>query len=207
METVEDPVMHTFGDMVVPLLKSSSNLIFGETQELTNNLAGYGGAIYFTHDSKIYLRPYTSVYFKNNFAQYHGGALFVEDNPFTYCILDSDAQVDVQDVCFIHQDQSDCTPLYNSGAGRLDHSISLDFQDNAAKETGSVLYGGNLDSCTMCFSNFFSITGGVAFNTWANISNHSLISSDPYRICSGFGSTEWNSSSCDPDIPIRWNRT
>ena len=223
------------------IVGSTSNLIFGETQELTNNSAGYGGAIYLTHDSKIYLRQNTSMYFKNNCAQYRGGALFVEDNPFTYCILDSEAQAGVRHPCFIqmHEYQGYCAAietglLFPIFPHHLGHSIDLQFQENAAKETGSILYGGNLDSCAICFKTTYLVGG--AFDKWAKISNNSLISSDPYRVClcldnqpdcsqskisreiypgstfllnscGGFGSTEWNSSSCDPDIHIRRNYT
>ena len=167
------------------IVGSSSNLVFGETQELTNNSAGYGGAIYLTHDSKIYLHQNTFMYFKNNSAQYRGGALFVEDNPFTHCILDSDAQAGVKESCFIqmHGYQTVCTLAYISGPERLDHSIVLQFQDNTAKETGSNLYGGNLDSCGVCSDDTYYVSGGVAFYTWAKTSNSSLISSDPYRVC------------------------
>ena len=184
-----------YGGAIVGSLGSS--LVFGEIQELSNNSAGYGGAVYLTQGSKIYLHPYTSMYFKNNSAQYRGGALFIEDNPFTYCFLDSevhadsDVQAGVRDVCFIqmHEFQGGyCTPLYIWGPERLhllDRSILLQFLDNAAKESGSVLYGGNLDSCALCFAEVNYITGGVAFNMWANISNYtdSLISSDPYHVC------------------------
>ena len=70
------------------------------------------------------------MYFKNNSAQYRGGALFVEDNPFTYCILDSDAQAGVRDACLIqmHKYQGYCTPRDNLGPDRLDDNIFLQFQ-------------------------------------------------------------------------------
>ena len=167
------------------IVGSRSNFIFAEIQGLTDNSAGYGGAIYLNHDSKIYLRQSTSVYFKTNFAQYRGGALFVEDNPFTHCILDSGAQEAVQDACFIqmHKYQGYCTPRFERSPEYFDRSIDLQFQDNTAKETGSILYGGNLDSCGLCFTAFEYFPGGVAFNMWANASNNSLISSDPYLVC------------------------
>ena len=168
------------------IVGSSSNLVFGETQGLTNNSAGYGGAIYLTHDSIIYLRQNTSVFFKNNSAQYRGGALFVEDNPFAYCILDSDARTGVRGTCFIQMHGYLCEPRDKDDRSELlDHSIDLQFHDNAAKETGSILYGGNIDSCGVCISTHLNryIAGEVAFHTWAKASNHSLISSDPYHVC------------------------
>ena len=169
------------------IFTSNSDLTFGGSQVLTNNSAGYGGAIYFTLDSKIYLLPNTTMYLERNFAQYRGGALFVEDNPFTYCIIDSDVRTSVIDAyCFIQ------THVYGTGCTltnennyfwpRPGHSIELQFQENAANEAGSILYGGNLVSCGVCTTPYIHVTGEVALNTLSNVPNN-LISSDPYRVC------------------------
>ena len=161
------------------ILASNSNVTFHGSQLLTNNSAGYGGAIYFTLDSKIYLLPNTTMSFERNFALYRGGALFVEDNPFTYCIIDSDVRTSVFQAyaCFIQ------TPLANIWNNYwYNHSIELKFHDNAANEAGSVLYGGNLASCGVCTSDYECVPGNVAFNAWTDISSN-LMSSDPYRVC------------------------
>ena len=166
------------------ILASKSKLTFHGLQALTKNSAGYGGAVYLTADSKIHLLPNTTMYFENNLAQYRGGALFVEDVPFTYCIIDSYVQTGVRDTCFFqtHAYEAGCTPFYKDHSTDLNQSIELQFHDNTANEAGSVLYGGNLVSCGVCTSKYWYVTGEVAFNMWANISSN-LTSSDPYRVC------------------------
>ena len=39
--------------------------------------------------SKMYLLANSKMIFTRNFALHHGGAIHVEDNPFTYCIFES----------------------------------------------------------------------------------------------------------------------
>ena len=171
------------------ILALGSDLTFGGSHELAYNSAGYGGAIYLTLDNKIFLLPNTTVSFENNHAQYRGGALFVEDNPFTYCIFDEDlsVQTNIRDICFIqmHMFEAGCVLFWiDNNSSHLDQSIQLQFQDNSANETGSVLYGGNLDSCGVCsmYDMYAYVSGEVAFSAWGNISNN-LMSSDPYRLC------------------------
>ena len=167
------------------ILALSTRLVFGGSHVVTNNSAGYGGAIYFTLDSKLYLLPSTSMSFETNFAQYRGGALFVEGNPFSYCILDDNAQLDLRDVCFIqmHEFQTIQTLTVRVWGRKIDSESELQFQDNAANEAGNVLYGGSLASCGV-ITNVQGdyVTGNEAFNTWANVSS-TLMSSDPYRVC------------------------
>ena len=170
------------------LLALSSDLTFGGSHELANNSAGYGGAIYLTLDSKIYLLPNTTTSFEKNHAQYRGGALFVDANPFTYCIFDEDVQTNIRDGCFIqmHMFEAGCVPfITEDNPSFLDPTIQLLFQDNSANEAGSILYGGNLYSCGVCIGYLdrdWYVSGEVAFNAWANVSSN-LMSSDPYRLC------------------------
>ena len=174
------------------ILALRSNLTIGGSLELADNSAGYGGALYLTVDSKLYLLPSTTMYFERNLAQYHGGALFVEDDQFTYCILDSDyQQAGFHGACFIQMlEYKDICDVNSASQDSQfdDQGIKLQFQDNIASEAGSVLYGGNMKSCEICSSllplefDIIYVTGEVAFNTWANVSNN-LISSDPYHVC------------------------
>ena len=179
------------------ILALSSNLIIGGSLELKDNSAGYGGAIYVNVESKIYLLPNTMMSFQRNLAQHRGGAFFVEDDRFTYCNLDSFRETNVQDAyglhdaCFIQmlEYQYDCDGTYPFPSDKFDdQGIELQFHDNVADEAGSVLHGGNIKSCQICSSSFpwgrdiVSVTGEVAFKTWANTSNN-LISSDPYHVC------------------------
>ena len=166
------------------ILASKSKLSFHGSQGFTNNSAGYGGAVYLTADSKIHFLPNTTIYYGNNLAQYRGGALFVEDDPLTYCIIDSYVQTGVRDTCFIqtHVYEAGCTPFYQNHSTDLNQSIELQFHDNTANEAGSVLYGGNLVSCGVCTSRYLYVTGIVTFNIWTDIPSN-LTSSDPYRVC------------------------
>ena len=170
------------------IFAKTSNLTFDGSQVLTNNSAGYGGAVYLSVDSKIYHLPKTIMSFERNSAQYRGGAIFFEDNTFNYCIIDPAVQARiVLQTCFIqsHVYQADCIPLKKGDWTDLDQSIKLRFQDNAANEAGSAIYGGNLDSCGVCtlpYEYYQYVTGEVAFSVWGNISGN-LTSSDPYRVC------------------------
>ena len=82
--------------------------------------------------------------------------------------------------CFIqtHECETGCTQSWQRSEG-LDQSIQLRFQDKAAIEAGSVLYGGILDPCGVCGG---YVTGKAALNTWANIPSN-LTSSGPYQVC------------------------
>ena len=159
-------------------------LTFGGSHILANSSGGYGGALYLTVDGKIYLQLNTTLYFESNFAQYRGGALLVEDNPFTYCITDSDVHKSVlgTHACFIqfHVYEAGCNPVDEENrTDAFDHSIELRFQDNAASEAGN---GGNLDSCGVCTSQYWYVTGEVAFSTWTDVPSN-LMSSGPCRVC------------------------
>ena len=168
----------------------SSTLIFSGTQEFVNNSAGYGGAIALSglDHSKMYLLSNTTMIFKGNVVLHRGGALHVEDNPFTYCIFESKLQSNFREACFFqlfeyHQlvcDQYHFLPIHNY------EGIHLLFQDNVANEAGSVLYGGNLDICAVYSHNRCRYTTGTVLvdglcNT--EIASTLDISSDPYRVC------------------------
>ena len=180
----------------------SSNLTFGGTMEFINNSAGYGGAIALSglDHSNIFLLYNIKVTLKDNFALYHGGALHVEDNPFTYCIFETKLQSNFREACFFQLLNTQCcTYDYQVSSLNNGYGIQLLFQDNVASEAGSVLHGGNLDTCGVCISPFFSnayAIGAVAFDRFGNISSDltfdkitseitsgSDISSDPYRVC------------------------
>ena len=122
-----------------------------------NNTATYGGAIYVDSDSSLYFQSPTNLTFINNTALYTGGAIYVETPASTTCFY------------FL-----DCTDIDN---------IHLYFEGNYAGDAGSVLYGGNIDTCQIQSpqSNIF-YNSTYVFNTITDIGNHdpstSLISSD-----------------------------
>ena len=183
----------------------SSNLIFGGTMEFINNSAGYGGAIALSglDHSNIFLLYNIKITLKDNFALHHGGALHVEDNPLTYCIFETKLQSNFREACFFQLLNTQCRVYaYQFSSLNDDYGIQLLFQDNVANEAGSVLHGGNLDTCVVCIPTVFSyiyvtyVIGAVAFDRFGNISSDltfdkftseitsgSDISSDPYRVC------------------------
>ena len=166
----------------------SSRLTIRGEQEFTNNSAGYGGALALSgfDRSKIYLLPNTTMHFEMNVAHHRGGAIIVEDNPFTFCIFDSSVQSDFREDCFFQVLETNCG--FKSRRQSLrDYGIHLRLVDNYASEAGSILYGGTLDSCAFCISSYEYVAGGIAFDRFANISGHenstSDISSEPFRMC------------------------
>ena len=133
----------------------SSTLYFSPNSNVTfiKNTATYGGAIYVDSGSSLYFQSPTNVSFFSNTALYTRGAIFVE--------------TPASDTCFY---SLDCTDI---------EDIHLYFEGNYAGDAGSVLYGGNIDTCVMhsCSHNSTYI-----FDTITEIGYHnpstSLISSD-----------------------------
>ena len=178
----------------------SSNLTFVGTLGFTNNSAGYGGAIALSglDHSKMYFWYNTTMIFKGNVALHHGGALHVEDNPFTYCVFESNLQSRLREACFIqlfdhHElmcNRYNSIPVSTIGDAE---GIQVLFHDNVAIEAGSLLYGGNLDTCAIYNSpdnwgQCLLSTGTAAFYRYSNIISSEVasisdISSDPYRVC------------------------
>ena len=134
----------------------SSKLYFLANSNVTfiNNTATYGGAIYVDSDSILYFLSPTNVSFISNTALFTGGAIYVE--------------TPASDTCFYFL--LDCTDI---------EDIHLYFEGNYAGDAGSVLYGGNIDTCQpqSCIYN-----STYAFNKITEIGYHnpstSLISSD-----------------------------
>ena len=135
----------------------SSELYFLANSNSTfiNNTATYGGAIYVDSDSSIYFQSPTNVSFISNTAIFTGGAMYVETPSSNTCFYSLDCRpTDIED-------------------------IHLYFEGNYAGDAGSVLYGGNIDTCQpqSCIYN-----STYAFNKITEIGYHnpstSLISSD-----------------------------
>ena len=158
-----------------------------------NNSAGYGGALALSglSQSKILLWSNTIMTFRGNFALHRGGAIHVEDNPFTYCIFESNLRSNFREACFFQVlEYQDCDfnninnliPLFDN------RGIELFFEGNKADQAGNVLYGGNLELCGVCTPLYrYYVTGAVAFDRFGSISSDltsgSDVTSDPYRVC------------------------
>ena len=133
----------------------SSYLYFlaNSNSTFNSNTATYGGAIYIDSDSILYFESPTNVSFISNTALFTGGAIYVE--------------TPASDTCFYFLD---CTDI---------EDIHLYFEGNYAGDAGSMLYGGNIDTCQpqSCMYN-----STYAFNKITKIGYHnpstSLVSSD-----------------------------
>ena len=122
-----------------------------------NNTATYGGAIFVDSDSSIYFQSPINVTFINNTALYTGGAIYVEpqDSSMCFCSL------------------LDCNYI---------EDIHLYFEGNYAGDAGSVLYGGNIDTCQMLEDSNCTYNSTYIFDSITEIGYHnpssSLLSSD-----------------------------
>ena len=103
----------------------SSNLYFMGTVYLSDNTAGYGGAMMLQGTSKMILRPSLTLNFVRNSASQKGGAIYYHYS--CQCSVTNSE-------CFISFEETF-------------ENISLMFTNNSASEAGSVLYIGTLGSC------------------------------------------------------------
>lgn len=134
-----------------------------------------GGALYLSQTNVILTAP-VNVSFINNLAQYRGGAVYAVSNPQGFA-------------------QVPCMFQFNDPNGTLGHpGIHLYFDGNSAKLAGSVLFGGNIDTCpancslTPYVQNCSLLAIGAAITSFGiNQNMSSLISSDAGRVCGCVG--------------------
>ena len=152
-----------------------SNVYFEGWNIFKNNTARYGGALYLTGNSIVYLRPDAHIFFHSNHALEKGGALYIaggnEVAHFFNC------QIQVFDPSFM-----DISKL----------NITMKFTNNTALKAGDVLYGGQIDFCfALAPSQFLylnrTLTGTFIFNSITDLSEQppstSCVSSDAEKIC------------------------
>ena len=132
----------------------ASNIHISNTyMEVNSNIAKInGGAIYLEQNSKIYVRKHaTEEYdtvlnvrldFTSNSAE-KGGAIFVSDNTNDGVICQGANTEIYQTECFLQTLALYQTGDYNS------NSINIFFSNNTAHQSGSDIYGGLLDRCTI----------------------------------------------------------
>ena len=162
-------VEHNEGQGILAI--QSSITFYDLNNMLRNNSGGRGGGMYLAGNSYIILQLPTTIYFIDNHATQTGGAINVEGVVTIACFL----QVIVPDP--------------------LNYTISNEysgfyFQNNTAEEAGSLLYGGDIDECTM----LPSTSGGLIisnstkmFDTFfhyeKDFEDISRISSNASKIC------------------------
>lgn len=166
----------------------------------TNNTSQMGGGIYLALTSQLYIvksgnnytRTVYSVYFTGNSANY-GGAVYVADETNSQqCASVSYMNQRVDTECFLQV----ISPL--SIAQQTYNYISIEFAKNTANISGSTLYGGLLDRCTLNLKAEISLnnvliknhTGGpvIGSDFFNNVSDKDVIdrhaiSSNPVSIC------------------------
>lgn len=173
----------------------SSTVVFDGDYQILDNMADNGGGLAFSGlgDRKLFLKPGTNMTITGNLAHRRGGALYVEDNPITFCMRDEKSD-SLRELCFLQVVEEDCTPNDLDTAGTCNWmylNTSLTIVDNIAVESGDAIYGGQLDSCAVCCDqdhkdpvNF--VLGTTALHRIA-IGNDTEqfpgISSEPYQVC------------------------
>lgn len=119
--------------------------------KFTNNTSQMGGGIYLALTSQVYViksgnnytRVIYSLHFTGNSANY-GGAMYVADETNSeQCASVSYKNLNVDTECFLQV----ISPI--SIDQMMYNYISIKFAQNTAKESGSTLYGGLLDRCTL----------------------------------------------------------
>ena len=160
-----------------------SYFVQGAYLEITNNSAKRGGGILLQANAKIYVFKTdtfqdvnSTVYLISNTATY-GGAVYVDDSTnFGTCVADSTSECFFQ-VMALHQ-----FPPFNIAR-------SISFSGNYALTSGSALFGGLLDRCTVSpFAEIHNVIGQHYENSieyLRNTSNANIdsISSHPARVC------------------------
>ena len=178
------------GNQGTPITLDDSTLNVSGTISFVNNTAHQGGAMAFYGESYIVVsfEKNTQIYFKNNYAEHVGGAIFVED-PENQRI-----QWPIGNrLCFLQltTHYSKCSDFKNNP-----HLIFV-FTNNTAHNGGDAIYGSSLHLCIAgkCRGETIlaiPIVGAYIFidNYWNLVkynighqSNLSLISSVPSRVC------------------------
>ena len=160
-------------------LRSGSTTSFNGSFHFRENRALEGGAISIEQDSILSFVSPVQLVFTDNQAMY-GGAIFVLDRlTLNYC---TGQPLLPADTCFF-----EVFGMYSVTA-EASTDVHLTFTDNAAEIAGSVLYGGQLQTCTIVFGNTPQPTETAIsyFREISVIKSHvitSEISSDPVRIC------------------------
>ncbi len=178
-----------------------SNLI------IERNSATQGGGFNFEANSKIYIQLRDDGYHNNGISFQDnkailGGAIFINDNTTaSVCNSDSFTTISVRTECFLQKfhyvDEGYCSDNETSTVRKFNgrSAFPIKFAGNFAHKTGSVLFGGLLDRCTvspMYYKEYVEegktinhISGLECFNNLTSIDyqGNTTISSQAVRIC------------------------
>ena len=173
----------------------------GASVHFTKNRAELGGGACFEANAKLYIlkEEWSQSYgysftFEDNSASY-GGALYVSDETNSgTCASSSYKEALAITECFI---QSAALNSYANKGSDI-NVVNMKFGNNQAHISGSILYGGLLDRCTVSpfaevnnqrddhtqpYLNHYTVTGVDYFIKIGDIKELDSISSDSVRIC------------------------
>ena len=149
----------------------SSTLIFEGNVEFVDNTGNYGGALALYAGSQIVLGRHAHLMLLGNRAKRFGGAIFVEN--VQYRMLTDYFAIS----CFY-------TPADLSSTS-MNPRVLL--ENNTADYAGSALYGGWIDFCEIDDPERLLLPIAPKFDSWFQVNgrqlDHSLISSNPLRVC------------------------
>ena len=186
---------------------TTSNLYF------MSNSAGLGGGIGLEGHSKIYILSYcTKINFTCNWSQ-KGGAIFVNDHATeSVCASKWFSPPCIKSECFIQRLHHNSDGYKNITYNCIQAQILFD--NNTANITGSILYGGLLDRCTVSQLSYIYYDQYVDIGTitkringleyFKRLSNNmsfnkgKLIASEPVRICFCPSDSEYNCNYLPP---------
>ena len=155
-------------------------------------------------DSKLYLRPNTTITFTNNFAQKKGGAIEVaSNNQLSHCV-EAFCEFLIGSDCFF-QIQTKKRYSFRTNVTEITelHNVRIYFHNNTALEAGAMLYGGSVDNCSLSLINpqllvhsfqlYECPNSGEVFDYITSVDEQSQdISSDPLYICSCTLKRSWS---------------
>ena len=184
-------------------ISSSVKAYTGESQITTSvvhfsqNSAKKGGGLYLEVNAKLYvLKPESSkvtlyaLRFTENLATEYGGAVYVADDTNSVTCASTSYQTHYTSTeCFMQT-----LVLHGTVSSNID-LVNTNFMENYAEISGSTLYGGLLDRCTVSpsaevyikYNDFYEVQPGAMSGTEyitsiTNI-NATSVNSDPVRIC------------------------
>ena len=124
---------------------SASRLYFNGTTNFIDNSASDGGGLHLTENSLCYFSSEAELYFIENHATKHGGALNNEDSKTSaYCSeSETSPSTTTRSNCFFQV----WTDEYLFSLSEI--TARMDFYNNIANDGGSDVYGGMVDSCKL----------------------------------------------------------
>ena len=107
-----------------------------------------GGGFYFEESSKIYIQGNNNDITFNRNRACHGGAIFINDNTTASVCASDSTTICVKTECFVQKFHYINVGYIKSTAGIIGE-LPIKFKNNFVNESGSILFGGLLDRCTV----------------------------------------------------------